>query len=60
LEYNEYAQKISAEVVQELVVKILAGVYHQRGIYSMSILPTLKILGKNDIDLFELPGAGGG
>ena len=49
----EHAKTISDEDVQELVAKILAGEYNQPGKYSMSILQTLKMLGKNEIELFE-------
>lgn len=49
----EYAKTISDEDVQELLAKILAGEYNQPGKYSMSILQTLKMLGKNEIELFE-------
>lgn len=49
----EHAKTISDEDVQELVAKILAGEYNQPGIYSMSTLQTLKMLGKNEIELFE-------
>ncbi|MDD3645586.1 MAG: DUF2806 domain-containing protein, partial [Bacteroidales bacterium] len=49
----EHAKTISDEDVQELVAKILASEYNEPGTYSMSVLQTLKMLGKNEIELFE-------
>jgi hypothetical protein len=49
----EHAKTISDEDVQELVAKILAGEYNEPGSYSMSLLQTLKMLGKYEIKLFE-------
>lgn len=49
----EHAKTISNEEMQELVAKIIAGEYNQQGSYSMSTLQTLKMLGKDDLELFE-------
>lgn len=49
----EHAKSISNEEMQELIAKILAGEYNAPGTYSMSTLQTLKMLGKNELELFE-------
>jgi hypothetical protein len=49
----EHAKTISNEEMQELIAKILAGEYNAPGTYSMSTLQTLKMLGKNELELFE-------
>ncbi|MBS3915557.1 MAG: DUF2806 domain-containing protein [Bacteroidetes bacterium] len=49
----EHAKTISNEEMQELVAKIIAGEYNQPGTYSMSTLQTLKMLGKQELELFE-------
>ena len=49
----EHAKTISNEDIQELVAKIIAGEYNQPGSYSMSTLQTLKMLGKQELELFE-------
>ncbi len=49
----EHAKTISNEEMQELVAKIIAGEYNNPGIYSMSTLQTLKMLGKKELELFE-------
>lgn len=49
----EHAKTISNDEMQELVAKIIAGEYNQPGTYSMSTLQTLKMLGKQELELFE-------
>lgn len=49
----EHAKTISNEEMQELVAKIIAGEYNKPGTYSMSTLQTIKMLGKNELELFE-------
>lgn len=49
----EHAKTISNEEIQELVAKIIAGEYNHPGTYSMSTLQTLKMLGKQELELFE-------
>lgn len=49
----EHAKTVSSDEVQELVAKIIAGEYNKPGTYSMSTLQTLKMLGKNELELFE-------
>lgn len=49
----EHAKTVSNDEVQELVAKIIAGEYNEPGTYSMSTLHTLKMLGKNELELFE-------
>lgn len=49
----EHAKTISNEEMQELIAKIIAGEYNQPGSYSMSTLNTLKMLGKQELELFE-------
>lgn len=49
----EHAKTISNEEMQELVAKIIAGEYNQPGTYSMSTLQTLKMLGREELELFE-------
>ena len=49
----EHAKSVSNEEMQELIAKIIAGEYNAPGTYSMSTLQTLKMLGKNEIELFE-------
>lgn len=49
----EHAKTISNDEMQELVAKIIAGEYNQPGTYSMSTLQTLKMLGKEELELFE-------
>jgi len=48
-----YAKTVSNDKVQKLAAKIIAGEYNEPGTYSMSTLQTLKMLGKNEIELFE-------
>lgn len=48
-----HAATISDETVQELLAKILAGEYNQPGTYSMSTLQILKMLGRQELELFE-------
>ncbi len=50
----EHAKTISNEEMQELVAKIIAGEYNQPGTYSMSTLQTLKMLGREELELFEM------
>lgn len=49
----EHAKTISNQDMQELVAKIIAGEYNVPGTYSMSTLQTLKMLGKQELELFE-------
>jgi hypothetical protein len=49
----EHAKTISNEEMQEFVAKIIAGEFNQPGIYSMSTLQTIKMLGKTELELFE-------
>lgn len=49
----EHAKTISNKDMQELVAKIIAGEYNQPGTYSMSTLHILKMLGKQELELFE-------
>ena len=49
----EHAKTISKEEVQELIAKIIAGEYNKPGTYSMGTLQTLKMLGKQELELFE-------
>ena len=49
----EHAKTVSSDEMQELVAKIIAGEYNEPGTYSMSTLQTLKMLGKNELELFE-------
>ncbi|MDI9325618.1 MAG: DUF2806 domain-containing protein [Alphaproteobacteria bacterium] len=49
----EHSKTISNDDVQDLISKIIAGEYNNPETYSMSTLQTLKMLGKNEIELFE-------
>lgn len=49
----EHAKDISNDEIQELIAKIIAGEYNSPGTYSMSTLHTIKMLGKNELMLFE-------
>ncbi len=49
----EHSKEISNEEIQELIAKIIAGEYNKPGTYTMSALQTIKMLGKNEIELFE-------
>lgn len=49
----EYAKTISDEEMQELIAKIIAGEFNQSGTYSISTLQVVKMLGKNELELFE-------
>lgn len=49
----EHAKTVSNDEMQELVAKIIAGEYNEPGTYSMSTLQTLKMLGKDELELFE-------
>jgi len=49
----EHSKEISNEEMQELIAKIIAGEYNQPGSYSMKTLQTIKMLGKDDLELFE-------
>jgi len=50
----EHSKSISNDEMQELVAKIIAGEYNQPGTYSMSTLQTIKMLGKTELELFEV------
>ena len=39
--------------MQELIARIIAGEYNSPGSYSMSTLYSVKLLGKNELELFE-------
>jgi len=49
----EHAKTVSSDEMQEVVAKIIAGEYNEPGTYTMSTLQTLKMLGKNELELFE-------
>lgn len=49
----EHAKTVSNDEMQELVAKIIAGEYNRPGTYAMSTLQVLKMLGKNELELFE-------
>ena len=49
----EHAKSVSNEEMQELIAKIIAGEYNSPGSYSMNTLQTIKILGKNELEIFE-------
>ena len=51
--FLEHSKEISNEEMQELIAKIIAGEYNAPGSYSMHTLQTLKMLGKNELELFE-------
>lgn len=49
----EHSKEISNEEMQELIAKIIAGEYNAPGKYAMSTLQVIKMLGKNELELFE-------
>lgn len=49
----EHSKTVSNEEMQELIAKIIAGEYNSPGTYSMSTLQIVKMLGKNELELFE-------
>lgn len=49
----EHSKEISNEEMQELIAKIIAGEYNNPGSYSMSTLQSIKMLGKEELELFE-------
>ena len=49
----EHSKSVSNEEMQELIAKIIAGEYNSPGSYSMNTLQTIKILGKNELEIFE-------
>ena len=49
----EHSKNVSNEEMQELIAKIIAGEYNASGIYSMSTLQVVKMLGKLELELFE-------
>lgn len=49
----EHSKEISNDEIQELIAKIIAGEYNSPGTYSMSTLHTIKMLGKEELKLFE-------
>lgn len=51
--FLEHSKEISNEQMQELIAKIVAGEYNAPGTYSMSTLQIIKMLGKNELELFE-------
>ncbi len=52
----EHSKEISNQEMQDLIAKIVAGEYNSPGTYSMSTLQILKMLGKNELELFEKIG----
>ena len=51
--FIEHSKEISNEQMQELIAKIIAGEYNSPGTYAMSTLQVIKMLGKNELKLFE-------
>lgn len=49
----EHAKEISNEEMQNLIAKIIAGEYNCPGTYSMSTLQVIKMLGRDELKLFE-------
>ena len=49
----EHAKSISDDEMQELIAKIIAGEYNTPGAYNMSTLQAIKVLGRNEMRLFE-------
>ncbi len=49
----DHSKNISNDEMQDLIAKIIAGEYNVPGTYSMSTLQTIKMLGKNELELFE-------
>ncbi|MEF2176053.1 MAG: DUF2806 domain-containing protein [Candidatus Absconditabacteria bacterium] len=49
----EHAKNISNSEMQQLIAKIIAGEYNNPGSYSMSTLHSIKMLGKEELELFE-------
>lgn len=55
--FLEHSKEISNDEMQELIAKIIAGEYNVPGTYSMSTLQIIKMLGKNELELFEKIGS---
>lgn len=53
----DHSKNISDEEMQELIAKIIAGEYNQPGTYSMSTLQIIKMLDRNELQLFEKMGS---
>lgn len=51
--FLEHSKEISNDEMQKLIAKIIAGEYDTPGTYSMSTLQIIKMLGKNELELFE-------
>lgn len=49
----EFSKTVSNDEMQELIAKIIAWEYNQPGSYSMSTLHSIKMLGKEELGLFE-------
>ena len=49
----EHSKTVSNEEMQELIAKIIAGEYNKPGSYAMSTLHSIKMLGKDELELFE-------
>ena len=49
----DHSKDISNDEMQNLIAKIIAGEYNIPGTYSMSTLQTIKMLGKNELELLE-------
>jgi hypothetical protein len=52
----EHSKDISSQEMQNLISKIIAGEYNVPGTYSMCTLQAIKMLGKNELELFERIG----
>lgn len=53
----EHAKTVSDNDVQEVIARIIAGEYNQKGSYSMSTIQTLKYLGKSELDALSRVGS---
>lgn len=49
----EHSKEISNEEMQALLAKIIAGEYNAPNTYSMGTLQAIKIIGKNELELFQ-------
>lgn len=49
----EHSKSVSNDEMQELIAKIIAGEYNKPGSYSMRTLHSIKMLGKEELELFE-------
>jgi hypothetical protein len=53
----EHSKTISDDEVQELIARIIAGEYNQKGSYSMGTIQTLKYLGKAELEALARVGS---